>query len=444
VGIVYDPWQDGFGRAMLAKRADGVYAAGIGGVVLSVCRQVGKTFTVGTIVMILCILFPGMKVLWTAHRTRTSDETFKSLQGIARRKLLAPHVLAIRRANGQQEIEFVNGSRIMFGARETGFGRGFDDVDVLVFDEAQILSQKSLDDMVPATAVSPNALVIFLGTPPKPTDPSEAFSGMRDRAITGTSEDQLYVEIGADPEASADDRAQWAVANPSYPHRTKEAAILRMRKILGEESFLREGLGIWLELGRSGSVISGDEWKATLDVESRRAGNAALVFGVAVSPDRKWASVGVATTRDDGLTHVEVVKHEPGVDWLVPYLVGLDERRKPDCFVIDQAGPAATLLASFTTAGLKVRVTDTSAYKAACAGFVDAIREGSIRHRDQDELTVAALGVREHKVGDSWVYARRDSGVIIAPLEAVTLAVWGLTPELSKKEFFVMNLNDYL
>jgi len=93
---------------------------------------------------------------------------------------------------------------------------------------------------------------------------------------------------------------------------------------------------------------------------------------------------------------------------------------------------------------LKVRVTDTSAYKAACAGFVDAIREGSIRHRDQDELTVAALGVREHKVGDSWVYARRDSGVIIAPLESVTLAVWGLTPELSKKEFFVMNLNDYL
>ena len=102
------------------------------------------------------------------------------------------------------------------------------------------------------------------------------------------------------------------------------------------------------------------------------------------------------------------------------------------------------MLAGFIGAGLTVRVTDTTAYKAACSQFVDAVKYQKIVHRGQQPLTDAAFGVKEHRVGDSWVYARRDSGVIVAPLEAVTLAVWALTPEPAKKEFFMMNLNDFV
>jgi hypothetical protein len=90
--------------------------------------------------------------MWTAHRTRTSTKTFGSLQGMVEAQEGRPaHVKALRTANGEQEIRFRNGSIIMFGAREQGFGRGFDEVDVEVFDEAQILTEKALEDMVPAT-----------------------------------------------------------------------------------------------------------------------------------------------------------------------------------------------------------------------------------------------------------------------------------------------------
>jgi hypothetical protein len=34
--------------------------------------------------------------------------------------------------------------------------------------------------------------------------------------------------------------------------------------------------------------------------------------------------------------------------------------------------------------------------------------------------------------------------VIVKPLEAVTLAVWAFDPEPAKKEFFMMNLNDFV
>ncbi len=196
-----------------------------------------------------------LKVLWTAHRTRTSDETFKFMCALVRRKAISRFVDGEpRRANGQQEIVFVNGSRIMFGVRENGFGRGFDSVDIEVFDEAQILTERALDDMIPATNAARNPLIAYMGTSPKPSDPSEVFSMRRDEALKGDSADMLYVEFSADKDADLNDRRQWAVANPSYPHRTGEAAILRMKKNLGDDSFRREGLGIWDETTVSSAI----------------------------------------------------------------------------------------------------------------------------------------------------------------------------------------------
>lgn len=251
VGVAFDRWQQGFGSAALGCRADGRYAATIGGVVASIPRQVGKTFTVGHLLLGLAAEFPGMRIIWTSHHARTTTNTFRSMQGMVTRKkflpLLAPN--GIRVANGEQEIRFRNGSIIMFGAREHGFGRGLDAIDVLVFDEAQILSLKALEDMVPAANQSRHvhgALVFFIGTPPRPTDDGEAFAAKRRAAITGASDDQMYVEIAADDEADLEDRKQWAKANPSYPHRTPLEAMLRMRQnIPDDDSWRREALGLW-------------------------------------------------------------------------------------------------------------------------------------------------------------------------------------------------------
>ena len=152
-GIEYDGWQRQLVRCILGKTSDGMYAAGTGSVVVSICRQVGKTLLIGTMIVMLCILndYP-LKVLWAAHRMRTSDETFKFMCALVRRKAISRFADGEpRRANGQQEIVFINGSRIMFGARENGFGCGFDRMNIEVFDEAQILTECALDDMISAT-----------------------------------------------------------------------------------------------------------------------------------------------------------------------------------------------------------------------------------------------------------------------------------------------------
>ncbi len=285
LGIQHDDWQQGLGRLILGKREDGKYAATVGGVVMSIPRQVGKTFTVGSIIFALCILFPGLMVLWTAHRTRTSNETFRSMQATAKRKKVAPHVEYVRATNGEQEIGFRNGSRILFGAREQGFGRGFAEVDIEVFDEAQILTERALEDMVAATnqAKHPSgALLFYMGTPPRPSDPGDAFRNKRARALSGQSRDMVYVELSGDPDARPDDRSQWAKANPSYPRRTPEESMLRLRENVGsDESFLREGLGVWDEASSGANGF--EAWPSLADLPSERGGR--RVFAVATRRD---------------------------------------------------------------------------------------------------------------------------------------------------------------
>lgn len=142
LGMPLDAWQQGLVASALGKRESGMYAAGIGGVVASIPRQVGKTYTLGATAFALALSSPGMLIVWTAHRTRTHAETFGSMASMAERPNVKPFVANVRRVNGEQEIQFSNGSRILFGAREHGFGRGFAKVDVLIFDEAQILTVK--------------------------------------------------------------------------------------------------------------------------------------------------------------------------------------------------------------------------------------------------------------------------------------------------------------
>ena len=429
MGITYDLWQQGLLYLMLGKRENGLYACGEGGTVISICRQVGKTFTIGSAVFLLCAMQPNLKVLWTAHRTRTSDETFQSMCGFAQNKLMAGHVEHIRRANGQQEIAFRNGSSIMFGAREQGFGRGFDAVDVEIFDEAQILTVKALNDMIPATNVSPNPLIVFMGTPPQPGDPSETFADKRRGGLKHT-DGMLYVEFSADPDCDPDDREQWAKANPSFPKRTSETAILRMRKLLGDDdNFRREGLGIW-DAENSMSAIDPQQWEAgnieQPDLDGR------LAFGLDMPPDRSALAIGMAVRHDDGTALINLQEYrdakQSGTAWAVDWLA--ERWHKTSAVVIDAQSPAMSLLPDLQKRHIKVIVTQSRDLGAATGRVLDMIHAGTLQHLDakhQPQLSMAAHGVTLRDIGPNGLKAwnKKGSDIDISPLQACTVALHG-------------------
>lgn len=430
LGITFRPWQVPVGQLILAKREDGKYAATIGGTGMSIPRQVGKTFLVGAIVFALCLLRPKLTVIWTAHRNRTAEETFGKMQAFAKRKRIAPFIEKIVLGSGDEAIHFTNGSRILFGSRERGFGRGFDEVDVLIFDEAQILSENALDDMIPATNQSKQdtgALLLFMGTPPKPKDPGEVFTRMRSEALAGEDSDTCWVEFGADPNykptalpapLTERDWQQIAKANPSFPEDTPREAILRMRKKLGADSFLREGCGIWDDFEKSLLVMP--RWN---DCATGNPPPAPAAVGVALDQDRVWLSLGASSAGDvSHLGSVLRVRIDQKRSEFVAEVARI-QREHNVAVVLDKKGPAATLEAELESAGVRVTWAGMDDFIAACADLYDAVDSKRVEHGGYEDLNAAVANAEKRKVGDRWLWSRRNGDVSM--LEAVTLAKWG-------------------
>lgn len=443
-GVRFDPWQQGLGQIALGKRKTGKYAATVGGVVLSIPRQVGKTFLVGMIIVALCVLNKNMTVLWTAHRTRTATKTFDTLKGIALKKHVRKHLKpgrnnGIRNTNGEQEIRFSNGSVIMFGAREQGFGRGFDQVDVAVFDEAQILTEKALEDMVPSAnqaQAEAGALLFFMGTPPRPSDPGIEFTNRRARALDGRSKHTAFIEFSADDDADPDDQDQWSKANPSYPSRTPLESMMRMREQLtSDDSFMREALGVWDPEGTS-QVIPEDSWRRVADHVSVPVEKLTLALDVA--PDRSSASVALAGVRPDGLWHVEMDDHRKGVDWVIPWVKARAEKNRLHAVVADElSGLVEKRNGRYYLTGTRVVVTLAAAegrdMAIASAKFFDAVMDESLRHTDQPQMNVALSVATKRPLAGGWAWNRKTGESDITPVVAATLALWGAQSTNVKK-----------
>jgi len=419
IGLFFDPWQADLNRCILAKGSDGLYAADT--VVISIPRQVGKTWDVGALVFADCIINPGTTVVWTAHRFKVARETFNELKGIAQSAALAPHIdpEAITTAAGNESIPFRNGSRIVFAARERGAIRGFTKVRRLILDEGQILTDAALADLAPTMNQAKNPQIIIMGTPPKPTDPGEVFTRLRTEALSGESEGVLYVEFSAAPDAEPDDESELRTANPSYPRRTSRKAIDRLRRLLSAEDYLREVFGVWDDL-TGARVFGPGRWDACR--VPMPSGLPLLGLAVAVSYDlSKGAIVGAAL--DGDRVHVKPLQHGPGTGWIAERAKVLQQKHNV-AVGIDPFGPASDLVPSLEHAGVHLRQFKTPEVLDSCAAIYKRAQDGTLGHDDYPELNDAVAAAVKRAVGDRWAWGRKQSTADISTLEAATLAAW--------------------
>ena len=447
LGWTFDNWQDGGGRLILALRADGRYASDT--VVISIPRQAGKTYLVCAIVFALALIFPSLTVIWTAHRFKTARESFDSMKAMAAGDKCMAHLERISDSHGLEGLYFRNGSRILFGARENGFGLGFAKVGVLVLDEAQRVTERAMDDLIPTMNTATNPLLFLMGTPPRPTDPGEVFTRVRQNALEsvllaadaivdedalgddvpasvhGTStESTLYIETSADRDADIDDRAQVAKANPSYPHRTPDDAIDRMRKLLSDDAFGREALGIWPKVNTHQAVISAARWRKLISAgpPADQAPDALAVdmsHGMEISIAACWIAGPNA--------HLEEVWAGTDVAAAITWLATAAGRRIP--VVIDDLSPAAQMIPELKAKRAKV-VRSTARYMTkSCLLFQTRGKAGTLTHAGQESLTKALKGARRRPIADAggWGWDRRDSTAVIHPLVSATLALGGAT-----------------
>jgi hypothetical protein len=104
------------------------------------------------------LLFSDQRVVWCGRHVH---HAFRRLAWrLTERPQLTGQVERIRAANGEQRIELVNGSRLMFISTRSGAGRGFS-ADLLVVDDSIGLPAGRRAEMIPMLHAASNPQVWY-------------------------------------------------------------------------------------------------------------------------------------------------------------------------------------------------------------------------------------------------------------------------------------------
>jgi hypothetical protein len=88
------------------------------------------------------------------------------------------------------------------------------------------------------------------------------------------------------------------------------------------------------------------------------------------------------------------------------------------------SGQAAALQPDLVRAQIEYTKLNGADMGSACAQFQLAVRDGSVVHVNQDELTAAVANAHTRRINEVERWDRADSAIDISPLVAVSAAVW--------------------
>lgn len=437
-----DPWEEDVLDAWLALGDDGKPVAITCG--LAVPRQNGKNYCI-EIFELFCASVLGWHVLHTAHEVKTSRKSFKRLRSYFEGATAAPELKAcvesIRLTNGQEAIELTNGGIIEFSARSRQAARGFDDVQVLVLDEAQEVMPEHIEALNAVLSASSTGtrISVWTGTPTPPNSPGTVMAKTRRAAIGGRLPHCVWHEWSVErpPSATAtfDEVVDMVYAtNPAMGVRLDEDFTADEFVKLSPDGFARERLGWWREEAES-HLISPADWGACGTDSPDRPADALVSYGVKFAVDGSVAALSVAR-RDAGdkgaAPHVELVEvrdARAGTAWIADWL---DARRDRCAAVVIDGMYGRDVLVD----ALRERRFPRKALVVPSANDV-ATAASMLKERvDTRSMTWYDAGDAQRRLSDSVLNAtRRDIGNKGAwgfggedptPVESASLALLGL------------------
>lgn len=420
------PWQPHLLDAMLARDERDRYALRALGI--SIPRQNGKSW----VVRARCFYgaLNGEKILYTCQHGDTSDQMFQELaQAFEDESNPELHdlLLAVRRTNGQQAIKLRNGGLIRFTTRTDSLARG-KTYDVLIYDEAQELTEKQQAASLPAISAGAkhNPQTIYLGTPPNPDNIGTVFLSLHEAVHSGKSK-MGWIEWGATEIGDVNDEARWYEFNPSMGILLDHAAVKGEAEQMQPDVFARERLGWWSPVGGKGiyALIS-KKWRDCEVASAPREGK--LAFGVKFSHDSLHAAVSWALADRDGPSYVELydVMGSSGGTVAISDML-LRNRDEIACVCIDGKSGADALRRRMLDGGFPktALVMGTPAIvQAASSMLSDEVNAGTLSHIASPALDDSATGSLKRDVGrDGWGFADGPNSMA-APIESASLALW--------------------
>ncbi len=410
------------------------------------CRQNLKTFCAERVVLTHLVepdrpgLQPVRLIVWSAHEFRTAQETFRHFDElIAGHSFLSRRVTKVSRGNGEEEFEFAGGKRLMFRARVRTGGRGLTG-DIVVLDEAFALLPAHMGSLLPTLSTRRRAKVIYCSS--AGLAGSAILRGVRDRGRAGGAGAPAYIEwcapgsmaepgcllescqhIPGTPGCSLDREDFWRQANPAIGRRIDIEFVRSERRAMPAAEFARERLGWWDDASYGEKPISEDEWTQTSVPTTRELPVGRRAFVLDVAPGMVAAAIGASIASP--VPHGELADALPGTDWVLPRLLQLRQRYPDANLAYDATGAAVALLPKLMAAGLDLEPMSGTDCRAAAAHLQKLSVDQAWTHTEDPILDGAFTVAVKRTVGDGgWDWGRTSSGANIAPLRALTGAMW--------------------
>lgn len=427
-----DPWQADVLNCWLGKDASGKYTVTSAG--LSLPRQNGKNVCLEAREFYGMVI-NGEKILHTAHQVRTSKKSFRRLAAMFTDKRfpeITDIVKNIRYTNGEECIELDNGGQIEFSARSRQAARGFDGISLVVYDEAQELTDDQVEAITATLSASATGTrqMIYTGTPPYPGCPGEVFRRRRTLCINEPGAHDAWHEWSVDAEKIADiksdDLTLWYMTNPALGVRLDEAFTEEEHRTMSADGFARERLGWWTPITQQEKdfAILEEAWAACMSEEKKPEGKTA--YGVKFTPDGREVCLCGAVIPQDGKARISFIDMKPtgqGLKWLADWLNARSQ--KASCVVIDGRNGVDTLVDRISDNWkMKGSVIRPSARDviASVGNLTTAINEQTVTwFKGQEILRDSAITTVKRSIGTGWGFGGENS----APIEAAALALWG-------------------
>lgn len=422
-------------------------------VLLIITRQQGKTELIEVRESTGLILL-NERIFHTSQQAKTNSQAWLSLRN---RLYTVPDLAELldKPKNGGEEVSIKRrtlqkgdpggrpgdeGGFVRYISRNKDSGRGFTEIDLVIYDEAYALTDAEMGALKPTQSASRNPQTWYASS--AGTEDSEVLTRQRDAGQAGSNPQQLYAEWSLPEGSDPTKRDLWPTAKPSLgadfcPVENLESDFQEMDL----KEFAREHMGMWDD-PRMNSVIDLNAWDACgePDVAEGVAPEIPVDWTVAaldVAPDRSSWSAVIAGMRPDGRHHVEVVAGESGsTKGILPLFQRLRASSSPPKAVAVQAGGrAGDFGPELEQIGFKVTYFGSKEIANSTGQFEDDIVGGKLSHLVDQFLFDGLAGAAKYQIGGDeeksggWGWLRKNSAVDITGIVACSYANRLLTLE---------------
>lgn len=424
LGKPYMPWQRMAADVSQEVDHDGNFIYHT--VIITVPRQSGKTTKTLALGLHRTMITPGGKIWYTAQSGQAARERFlQELAPPVQRNL--PGLFALKRGAGDTRLILPStGAQFRPHPPTDKYLHG-EQSDLNLIDEpwaySEVQGDALMQAIVPTQNTRPNAQTIMLSTMGDAN--STWWHSIVDKARAMDDPRVCIIDWGLDEATDASDVEAVIRSHPAVGHTINPQAIYDAHAALKPSEFARAYAN--QRTSTSAAVFDSETIAAVLHDGDTIAPDSPVVFGAAVSWDRSETCISAAGYSAAGRPVAEIVETRPGSHWAIDRLRALELSHSPRAIMLDAHSPAAVLATDPLLAD-SITTPSPREIAAGTGALLDGIRDSSITLRTDSGLARSLDCLTLRNVGDlGQMFDRKRSPGSIAPLEAATLALTGLT-----------------